>query len=73
MKESFSHVKRGHATAFNYGGPIYTIPLQKEGGILDLDNAVHEYKERYKERLNKVWEEAMRETQPYRFDETISG
>jgi len=74
MKESFSHVKHGHSTAFNFGGPIYAIPLRKEGGgIIDLDNSVHEYKEKYKERLNKVWEDAIKETQPYRFDEAISG
>lgn len=31
-----------------------------------------DYKDKFKDRLNKVWEDTVKETQPYRFDQTIS-
>jgi len=31
-----------------------------------------EYKDKFKDKLNKVWKDTIKETQPYRFDQTIS-
>lgn len=73
MKESFSKIPHGYGTAFNQGGPIHAISLTKnEEKIVNLDKQVMDYKDKFKDRLNKVWEDTIKETQSYRFDQTIS-
>lgn len=49
------------------------MPMFRPESIVDLDDSCKKYKEKYRERLQKAWDETLRVTQPYRFDERLNA
>lgn len=74
FKEKFSKINRGSSTNFIVGGPIHEIPDQEviRKKLTVLDDTAQRFKSTYRARLDKCWFEAMKTTQPLKYDPSVT-